>query len=97
MPRLTEWFATFAPDTEHLLPEERPVVLMGTVYGHPLQPDGTNIRVSRAVARTPGGDLVTVSGSRYILEEPHPDYADKYPDARTRLLDSLPLQSATPG
>ena len=72
-------------------PEQKPQHLFGFVRGHPFHADGKQLRTSRLVYRK-DGCVLTRSGSQYELGDPHPDYEAEYPEARQRLLASLPRQ-----
>ena len=77
--RLENWYKdTVVTDT-----------LKGNVFGHPKHEDGTHIRTSSVAGVTPDGRVVTISGSEYELGEPEAEYAERYPDARPRILASI--------
>lgn len=85
MPTLRNW--SIATENPYQAPElARPC---GLVYDHPTIPDGSHIRTSRPVARR-GDVLLTESGREYRLEGIDPMYEEAFPDARERLLASLP-------
>lgn len=70
-------------------PECSTVLVQGRVYGHPTRPDGRPITTSRVVEILEGV-IVTRSGSRYRLGEPHPTYAEQYPEevAKAKAVDA---------
>lgn len=51
--------------------------------------DGKGVITSPIVGRS-GGAIMTKSGSEYIISDVNPAYEEKFPDAKKRLLDSLP-------
>ena len=66
--------------------------IRGHVYGSDKFPDGKWIITSTIV----GIDLltdevITHTGSRYELLNPHPDYEAAYPNAKQRFINSLKL------
>lgn len=63
--------------------------LHGNVYGHPKFPDGKEVTTSLPVA-TVDNQILTKSGSLYILGEPKADYEAMFPGSRQRLISSLP-------
>ena len=63
--------------------------LQGFVHGHQFHTDGKGVTTSRMVGRN-GNRVVTKSGSEYELGEPDPAYEAQYPNAKERLLASLP-------
>lgn len=85
--RLENWELLTSAD-EYESPEQRRLALSGDVYGHPVYPDGRRVYTSRIIGLE-GESIVTRSGSRYELGEPHPDYEARYPGARARILVAL--------
>lgn len=60
--------------------------LTGKVYGHYRFDNGEQIHTSTVVGAE-GELVVTRTGSRVELGEPHPDYEKQYPGAKQRVLD----------
>ena len=64
----------------------------GNVYGSSKFSDGTFITTGRIVSIDPITDeVITHTGSRYELLNPHPDYEAAYPNAKQRFINSLKL------
>lgn len=66
--------------------------LCGCVRGHPQIPDGVRTRTSDIIAKIICKDayVITENGTIYRLLEPTIEYEARYPNARKRLLESLP-------
>lgn len=77
--QLENWFV--AVDT--------PTSLCGDATGHPKKPEPHFITTSRVVGRI-GDVILTKSGSRYKLGNPKADYEETFPNARQRLLTTIP-------
>jgi len=60
-------------DITYLSPEMRSRYIAGNVYGHPTHEDGKYIRTSKVVWAN-DKEVTTVSGSKYLLGEPAPEY-----------------------
>lgn len=69
-------------------PELQSVKLLGHVYGHPNHHDGKLIMTSN-VTGIVDDDIITYSGSRYVLGAIYPEYSKLYPNAKERLLATL--------
>lgn len=69
-------------------PELQSVKLLGHVYGHPNHHDGKLIMTSN-VTGIVDDDIITYSGSRYVLGAIDPEYSKLYPNAKERLLATL--------
>lgn len=65
--------------------------LNGNVYGHPnpRHNDGKEITTSSVIGKR-NGLVVTKSGSEYDLVDVSPDYEKTYPNAKERMMNSLP-------
>ena len=72
----------------YLAPELRRIRLMGNVYGHLRHYDGKLIITSTIVGEL-DGDVLTASGSRYVLGSINREYSALYPDAKDRLITSI--------
>ena len=88
MKTLTNWSVAMDPRNPYLAPELRQQCLQGA------RGDGANVITSVIVGKTGlkeslQRDVVTKSGTRYILGEIDPAYEAIYPNARVRLMDSL--------
>lgn len=69
--------------------------LFGEVYGNPRFKDGKKIGTSAPVDYDEDEDaIITESGSRYKLGVEHPEYAELFPDAKKRLVDSILKQKS---
>ena len=86
--KLENWGMVSIPSHPLQAPEFGIMCLSGEVYGSPKFKDGTNVTTSEIVGKD-GELIVTQSGSKYELGQPHPTYEEKYPNARERLLNSV--------
>lgn len=90
--QLSQWIIIVSPSSNpYLAPELTQPLLNGYAHGHPRFANGHNVTTSRILGKNTSGHILTKSGSIYQLGEPKEDYAEKFPNARQRLLDSLPL------
>lgn len=87
---LSPW-AVVTPADPYIAPECRVPLLSGDAFGHPRFPDGKNITTSAVIGKDAQDNVLTKSGSVYQLGDPATAYAEAFPNARQRLLDSLPL------
>lgn len=87
---LSPW-AVVTPADPYLAPECRVPLLSGDAFGHPRFADGHNVTTSPPIGKDSHGNIHTKSGSVYQLGDPATAYAEAFPNARQRLLDSLPL------
>lgn len=94
MAKLENWYFGITQD-EALwkAPELHDPRLMGNVYGHSNPQrhyDGKAIVTSKLVGYDESTDeVITSSGSRYILGEVEPGYLAQYPDAKEKLIKTL--------
>ena len=72
-------------------PELQSVKLLGHVYGHPMHYDGKRVMTSSIVGEI-DEDVITASGSRYVLGSADPEYEKMFPGARARLINSIRKQ-----
>lgn len=79
MIRIERWSVGVGGDG-YQAPEVCGIVLHGVVTGHPRKADGSEVTTSR-VRKVEGRVVLTNSGNTYLLGEPHPEYAEKYPAA----------------
>ena len=86
--KLENWSICTPKVNPFTAPELIPQCLQGNVYGHPRFRDGEFVISSRIVG-IKENLILTYSGSTYELGEPDPDYEDEYPDAKSRVLNSL--------
>jgi hypothetical protein len=70
IPRLLNWAVVVL---NPFAPPEVPKQVRGTVYDHPKHKDGSEICTSYVVA-CDKRIIETSSGTKYLLEQPHPDY-----------------------
>lgn len=70
-------------------PEIQQQSLQGNVYHSSKFPDGHSIVTSPIIGKR-NDTVITLSGSEYHLGKVSDEYEKLYPDARTRLFDSLP-------
>lgn len=61
--------------------------MIGYVYGHPKQGDGSQIQTSSI--KSCGDDRIETQNTIYELGEPDEGYAEYYPNARERVLQAL--------
>lgn len=72
----------------YMAPELQCVRLMGHVYGHPMHHDGKDVVTSRIVGEI-NDEIVTASGSRYVLGSVSAEYEALFPGAQERLLREI--------
>ncbi len=89
MPRIDNWAIVYAPISPYHAPELHAQRLTGHVVGSDHFTDGMHITTSSIVA-TKDGKVITKSGSEYELGTIDPIYEKMYPNARKRLIESLP-------
>lgn len=91
--QLDEWSFHREEPEPWQAPELAVSFFVGRCYGHPRHPDGKQIQTSAVTGAVvgPGGDVLvlTHSGSRYRLGDPHPDYEKAYPGARRRIIKAM--------
>ena len=89
--RMENW-SVVSCDSPYTAPELLVARLHGKVFGHPRFPNGAEVTTSRVAGCSEVEDhleIVTGSGSHYVLGEVDPNYEKSYPDARERLWRSL--------
>ena len=69
-------------------PERRSVRLRGHVYGHPNHHNGKLVMTSNVIGII-DEDIITSSGSRYVLGAIDSEYSKLYPNAKERLFTAL--------
>jgi len=89
--RIEEWAVVHPTPDPHAAPETQTQRLGGKVFGHPRFKDGHRVTTSSIRGKNISGEVVTKSGSSYELGEIDPGYEKAFPDAKNRLLDSLPV------
>lgn len=89
MTLLKDWHVTKRTNSPYQAPETGITALSGNVFGHHRFKDGDSITTSEVIAKD-GDMVVTMSGSYYALGQPDSEYAKQFPDAKDRLLKSLP-------
>jgi len=83
---LNNWGVVYLSMDPYLAPELRGQALCGI-----REEDGKSITTSRIVGKTIDGCVVTASGSVYSLGTVDPVYEELFPNARERLVNTLPL------
>jgi len=74
--RIEQWSATSRDDDKFIVPPElQNVHIQGCVYDHSDYTDGTPIVTSKVVQKI-DSEIITNSGSRYILGEPSVEYVE---------------------
>jgi hypothetical protein len=87
--KLERWCILARHEAAFQAPDEDPRRLHGVVNGHHRLADGAEVTTSLIVARN-GEKVVTKSGSEYDLGAIDSTYKSLYPEAKKRLLASLP-------
>ena len=88
MVKLENW-SIWTPTSEpYQSPETGFAVLKGKAFGHPRFPEGRRVITSKIIGKR-GNNILTFSGSEYVLGAVDVDYAKQYPSAKQELLDSL--------
>lgn len=87
--KIDNWCVVYSHHDQYTAPERITQHLNGNVSGHPLLPDGKSITTTAIVGKM-GDSIVTKSGSIYELGQVLADYESAYPDAKLRLLATLP-------
>lgn len=87
--RMENWAIVSDP---YQAPEISGQYLRGNIYNsvNPRHEDGDGITTSRIVGKTSDNKVITKSGSVYELGVVLPDYEQHFPNARDRLLNTLP-------
>lgn len=88
--KLENWGVVSIPSNPCQAPELGIMCLSGEIYNSTKFKDGTSVTTSEVIGKD-GDMVVTYSGSKYELGQPHPTYEEKFPNARDRLLKSLTL------
>ena len=91
--RLENWSIIQDDSDPYKAPEIRKQLLVGDVYGSAKFKDGKTIQVSRVIASNGINIVVTNSGNKYKLGEVDPEYLKAYPNAKQRLINSLPTEN----
>jgi len=85
---MENWSVVYSGD-EYTAPEMRIPILRGDVIGHPKLGDAKGITTTRIIGKR-GENVVVKSGKEYILGVVESEYEKLYPNAKERLLKSLP-------
>lgn len=85
---MENWSVAYSGD-EYTAPEARIPILRGDVVGHPNLGDAKGITTTRIIGKR-GENIVVKSGKEYILGIVDAEYEKLYPNAKERLLKSLP-------
>ena len=76
MARMTNYFWVDAKTHKVIFPTDNiSCALAGKCYGHKGFTDGTSV-ISSRIKTVVGSIVITTSGTRYVLEEMHPDYKE---------------------
>lgn len=86
--KLENWGVVSIPSNPCQAPELGIMCLSGEVYDSSKFKDGTSVTTSEVIGKD-GDTVVTYSGSKYELGQPHPTYEEKFPNARERLFNTL--------
>ena len=70
--------------------------VLGHVYGHPMHYDGKRVMTSSIVGEI-DEDVITASGSHYVLGSVDPEYEKMFPGAGARLINSIRKQAERNG
>lgn len=95
LPIVNDWAIVFNPASisPYTAPEQISQSIHGVVFNHSKFSDGDSITTNSIVGkRELEGEevVVTRSGSLYRLGEVLADYGKQFPDAKARLLNSMP-------
>ena len=88
--RISDWVIVIAVHNPYAAPETRSRSLHGRVFGSPIFNDGDLITTS-SIRGQRRGKVVTSSGSSYELGQPNLSYEEKFPGAKSCLMDGLPI------
>ena len=88
--RIENWAVITPVVDPYAAPETISPSLRGQVYGHPRFDDGQWVTTSSIVGKNGKNEVITVSSSAYELGQADPQYEERFPGARDRLLNSLP-------
>lgn len=86
---IKNWSVVTTNINPYQAPETQGRSLQGRVFGHPKFDDGTEITTSSICGIGDQGEILTTSGSSYILGQVDPAYEKKFSNAKNRLLISL--------
>jgi hypothetical protein len=90
--KIENWAVIFPPSVSPYTPPELlKQSLQGEIFGHPKFNDGKRITTSSIVGKNSRNEILTHSGSIYELGQIDPAYEAQFPDAKNKLLSSLPL------
>ena len=87
--KLEDWEVITSGD-QYTAPEHRRMHLSGLCPDHPNERLRNQRITTSAVKAKHGETVLTNSGSAYDLGTPRKEYAEQCPDAKVRLLKSLP-------
>jgi hypothetical protein len=90
---INDWALVFGSMDPYKAPEQRTMHLEGVVKNHPRRPDSNKRLKTSAIVGLEDGRIVTQAGTRYALGNVLPEYEALYPNALTRLLDTLKKKS----
>ncbi len=89
--RIENWALLLSGKDEWKAPECQTMHLVGNIFGRGGRfPDGKKIQTSAIEAYDKEtGEVITFSGSRYILGEVHPKQEEAHPNSKERLVKVL--------
>jgi hypothetical protein len=88
---IVDWSVVSRTAHPYQAPELGYPALQGKAYGHPKFEDGTLITTSKIIGKTECENSILTKNSLYVLGAIDTEYEKLYPDARSRLLNSLKL------
>lgn len=87
--KLENWYISVKTSDPYKAPEQGVSVLAGNIYNHPRFEDGKYVTTSPVRGQTEDGDIIT-QNTIYTLGTVKDDYEKEFPNARDRLLKTLP-------
>lgn len=88
--KINNWAMVTKSLSPYHAPEQGIQCLNGNVENHPRHEPGKNVDTTEVIGQTAESYIVTRSGSVYELGEPAPAYEKAFPNAKQRVLASLP-------
>lgn len=88
--RIENWSVVSREDDEYIPPEAEIPCLSGNVFGHPHFNDGERVSTSDIIGCDEKEEVIICGSRRYKLGAVDPDYEREFPDAKRKLLKSLP-------
>ena len=88
--RIENWSVVPLDGDGYIPPEAGTPCLSGNVFGHPHFNDGKRVSTSAIIGRDEKEEVIICGSRRYKLGAVDPDYEREFPDAKRKLLKSLP-------